>query len=452
MDSTAFTASTHTGSPVRSLYVHVPFCAHKCEYCAFYSALPKGDEVQRYVQALIQEMKWIAPRCKPDTIFFGGGTPTLLTLKQWEQILKAMDRLNLTGAAEWTVECNPATLSLDKARLLKESGVNRISMGVQSLDENLLDRLGRVHSRAMVFKSYDILRQTGFENVSIDLMFAIPTQTLDQWDRTLDEALALGTEHLSCYEVIYEEDTPLFHQLQAGKVDIDEDLACVMYDRLVERAEASGLIQYEIANFARSTDLRSAPVSENRIANRPGSKVSEVSPSGAPWILPNEPQIPERACRHNMGYWRGADSFGLGPSATEYVDGTRSRNWANTRMYCEMVESGRRPREFTETLASWQQACETAAFGLRMNAGWPFELFAQRTGYDLRTQWAPEIQEMIRRGWAETDPDRLALTPVGLRFADAAGALLLRDAPHSSDGSADRSCKTHSLQPGATCS
>src|ERR1041384_4787748 len=164
--------------PVESLYVHVPFCAHKCEYCAFYSHAPDGATVNRYVHALLREMEMVAPNFQPRTIFFGGGTPSLLTLRQWEDILEFMARLKLTGAAEWTVECNPATVSLDKARLLRAAGVNRISMGVQSFDEKLLERLGRIHSRAMVFKSFDILRAAGFENINVDLMFAIPGQTM----------------------------------------------------------------------------------------------------------------------------------------------------------------------------------------------------------------------------------------------------------------------------------
>src|SRR5690349_15700242 len=138
----------------RSWYIHVPFCAKKCEYCAFYSEASSGDLINRYVSALIREMELVADNVRPRTFFFGGGTPSLLNLRQWEQILGAMERLGMTGAEEWTVECNPATVSLDKARLLRDHGVNRISMGEQSLDETLLDRLGRVHSREMVFKSF----------------------------------------------------------------------------------------------------------------------------------------------------------------------------------------------------------------------------------------------------------------------------------------------------------
>ena len=217
-------------SPVASLYVHVPFCAQKCAYCAFYSEASSGELVNRYVAALVHELEMVADDLKPQTIFFGGGTPSLLNLRQWEQILHAMEKLNLLVASEFTVECNPATVSSDKAKLFRDFGVNRVSMGIQSLDEKLLDRLGRIHTREMAFKSFDILRRAGFENLNLDLMFAIPTQTMEIWRATLAEALAMQSEHLSSYEVIYEDDTPLFTQLKAGEFSVDEELACAMYE------------------------------------------------------------------------------------------------------------------------------------------------------------------------------------------------------------------------------
>lgn len=393
-------------SLVDSLYIHVPFCAQKCEYCAFYSGQASGEVIQRYVDSLLLELTLVAPDCRPKTLFFGGGTPSLLNLRQWESVLTTLHRLNLAGAAEWTVECNPATVSLDKATLLRSYGVNRISMGVQSLDEGLLDRLGRVHSREMVFRSVDILRQAGFDNINIDLMFAIPGQTLALWHRTLDEALAIGTEHLSCYEVIYEEDTPLYEQLKAGQFAVDEDLACDMYEVLIDRSAEAGFQQYEIANFARHKRCGQA--------------------SNLPDI---ESRIPAFACRHNIGYWRGRDSYGLGPSASEWVRGLRSRNWSNTRLYCEQLEKGRRAKEFAESLPPLSRAGEMAAFGLRMNAGWPFDTFLSQTGFDLRIEWVTEMALLIQKGWAEQTATHFRLTRSGLRFADSAAQLFLRLAP-----------------------
>jgi len=397
---------------VPSLYVHVPFCAQKCAYCAFYSEPSAGDLVNRYVAALTRELEMVADDLRPCTIFFGGGTPSLLNLRQWEQILRALERLQLLGADEFTVECNPATVSADKARLLRDFGVNRISMGVQSLDETLLGRLGRIHSREQVFKSFDILRGAGFDNLNLDLMFAIPGQTLEIWRATLAEALALGSEHLSSYEVIYEDDTPLFAQLQAGDFDVDEELACSMYEELVEHATAAGFRQYEVANFARDAG---APVSDPA---RPDALTT--------LRVGDRRSLPRFACKHNVNYWRGGSFYGLGPSATSYVRGVRTKNWSNTQLYCEQLEKGQRAIESREELPPLRRAGETAAFGLRMTAGWPFAEFQRVTGFDLREEWTSEMGQLTARAWAAQDENHFQLTSKGLRFADAAAELFLR--------------------------
>ncbi len=398
-------------SRITSLYVHVPFCAQKCAYCAFYSEASSGEMINRYVAALIREMEMVAGDLKPETIFFGGGTPSLLNLRQWDAILRAMEQLDLLGAPEFTVECNPATVSLDKAKLLRDSGVNRVSMGVQSLNEALLERLGRIHSREQVFKSFDILRRAGFDNLNVDLMFAIPRQTIEIWRDTLREALAMQSEHLSSYEVIYEDDTPLFHQLKAGEFDVDEDLGCDMYEELVSRAAAAGLRQYEVANFAR--DGRQPTLHEPDFNGEPARNAESD-------------EIPSFACRHNVNYWRGGSFHGLGPSATGYVRGLRTRNWSNTQLYCEQLERGKRAIESGETLPPLKRAGETAAFGLRMVAGWPFEEFRQATDFDLRELWNSEMSELSARGWGRISSDNFRLTREGLRFADAAAEMFLR--------------------------
>ncbi len=383
--------------PVRSLYIHVPFCARKCDYCAFFSEATTGPLMEEFTHALVRELELVAPELAPETVFFGGGTPSLLSLPQWENILRTMERLGLLGASEWTIECNPATVSDEKAALWRRFGVNRISMGVQSFDEQLLERLGRIHSRDMVFRSYDRLRHSGFSNLNLDLMFAIPGQSLGTWERTLEEALALRPEHLSCYEVIYEEDTPLFDQLKAGRFAVDEELACQMYETLVERASAGEFQQYEVANFAKDAGH-----------------------------TPGKGSVPSYACRHNLNYWLGGAYHGLGPSACGYVRGERTRNHANTRVYCQRLKEGHRSIEWRESLSSLARAGETAAFGLRMTAGWSFEQFRRRTGFDLEREWRHEIAELVSKGWANVDSERLRLTRQGLRFADAAAAGFLR--------------------------
>lgn len=379
--------------------MHVPFCVRKCGYCAFYSEPAGPALMDRYVAALRREMDLVAADLNPRTIYFGGGTPTLLSLRQWEDILQALARPGWNAAQEWTVECNPATVSSGQARLLRAAGVNRMSIGVQSLDDGLLARLGRVHTRQMVFQTFDLLRAAGFDNLNLDLMFAIPGQSLAAWQATLAEALALGSEHLSCYEVIYEEDTPLFAQLQAGRFAVDEDLACDMYEELLRAAAQHGYCQYEIANFAK---------------DRAGGG--------------SEPGLPDLACRHNVNYWRGGAFYGLGPGATSYVAGARARNVADTLEYCERLETGQRPIEFTEQLSPLARAGELAAFGLRMNAGWPFAEFTRVTGFDLRQEWAAEMESLQRQGLGRIEPDRFRLTPRGLRFADLAAEHFLREA------------------------
>jgi oxygen-independent coproporphyrinogen-3 oxidase len=384
----------HSEPIIEHLYVHVPFCAKKCAYCAFYSEASDGEVMNRYVEALVREMELVGHDLRPKTIFFGGGTPSLLNLRQWERIFEVMERLGLGGAAEWTVECNPATVSADKARLFRAHRVNRISMGAQTFDETLLEKLGRIHSREMIFKSFDVLRGAGFENVNIDLMFAIPGQTMETWRQTLGDALALGSEHLSCYEVIYEEDTPLFEQLQAGKIAVDEELAAAMYEELLTTLEGAGFAQYEVANFARKKA--------------------------------GDGEIPGRACRHNVNYWRGGSFYGLGPSAAEYVRGARAKNWSNTILWCEQLERGRRAVESSERLEPLARAGELAAFGLRMNAGWPLEQFRKRTGFDLRKDWSAEMDRLLGLGYAKLEPDRFHLTAQGMRYADWAAEEFLK--------------------------
>lgn len=346
--------------------------------------------MDRYVAALILEIRALPESMAPQTIFFGGGTPSLLDVRSWNRIFEAMSGTQLTrNLVEFTVECNPATVSREKAAALRAGGVNRVSMGVQSMDADLLSRLGRVHSRDSVFKSFNLFREVGFENINLDLMFGIPGQSTEQWDATLDEILALDSESLACYEVIYEEDTPLYHALKAGEFDVNDERNEAMFERLLERADAAGFQQYEVANFARG------PVREGD---------------------------PHFACQHNINYWRGGQYEALGPSACGYLNGVRFRNWSNTETYCDWVERGERPIEETDPLSPRARAGEIAAFGLRMNRGWDFDEFHSVTGFRLEDEWRTPLDRLAQRGWAIETPERFRLNSDGLRFADAAGA------------------------------
>jgi len=257
-----------------------------------------------------------------------------------------------------------------------------------------------------VFKTFAMLRTAGFDNVGLDLMFAIPGQTLDVWRADLDDALALEPEHLSCYEVTYEEDTPLYAQLQANEFSMDEDLACTMYDELLDGAASHGFCQYEIANFAR---------------HQRRSRTAIPPPA-----LADPDAIPTFACRHNVNYWRGGSFFGLGPSAASYLNGVRTKNWPNTPLYCEQLERGERPIEARDELPPLQRAGEIAAFGLRMVAGWRFDEFQTVTGFDLRQEWRSEMQQLADQEWGILESERFRLTRAGLRFADTVAELFLR--------------------------
>lgn len=372
-------------APIRHGYFHIPFCPKICPYCSFYKEASDRNKTPQFLEALLAEVRQWTGRMQVHTLFFGGGTPTALTFKQLEFLLAGLrEILDLSSLTEWTFEMNPATVSLEKARLLRESGVNRVSMGVQAWQPELLAVLGRVHSAEQARRSYDILREAGFENINLDHIFGIPGQSLEQWEETLQLSTDLGPEHLSAYCLTYEEDTPFFAARQAGVMREDEDLEVRLFDRTREFLGERGYAAYEISNFCR----------------------------------------PGRSCRHNVAYWRGADYVGFGPSAFSTVEGRRWRNVADTVAYTQGILNGGKPTEHYEVLDRVTQHNERLAFGLRMAEGVPRawveeeKLTPLLTAGLLRVLGASEIQTELR---SET----IALTPAGLRVADAVAAELL---------------------------
>ena len=324
---------------VEHLYVHVPFCAAKCNYCAFYSEAGSAAKMGDYVDAVLKELEVVAAnlirggdrqprkvsRLEPPTIFFGGGTPSMLPAplmrpsrsrckdSQWHRCgggiaaggtgVPARDSTGTEACAtnlqfEWTVECNPSTVSTEKAKLFREFGVNRISMGVQALDDELLKTIGRVHSVKAAIESYEKLRKAGFENINLDLMFGLPGQTMEHWRNTLERAIELQPEHVSTYCLILEEDTQFWSSAPAsGSIKPDEELELAMYETAIETLAAAGYRQYEISNFAK----------------------------------------PGRECAHNIAYWEGKDYIGLGPSACSTVGDRRWQNVPDIKRYIEGV-------------------------------------------------------------------------------------------------------------------
>ena len=361
--------------PIQHLYVHVPFCAAKCHYCAFYSEAGQAGQMADYVTAALNELRSFPGELRPRTVFCGGGTPSLLPGTLWRRFLEGLQQSVALGEVqEWTIECNPATVSSEKARLFREFGVNRISLGVQALDDGLLQTIGRVHSKQAALESYAKLRAAGFDNINLDLMFGLPGQTLAHWEQTLAAAIALAPEHISTYCLILEEDTEFWSLFRQGLLKPNEDLEFAMYERAIEQLTAAGYAQYEVSNFAR----------------------------------------PGRACRHNIAYWEVRDYLGLGPSACSTVGDRRWQNVPDIARYLAALASGAPARVNEEQLSVATRAAERAAFGMRMTAGVPAEWVGDR--------WAGPIAELLSAELVQWREGRLQPTRRGILFADQIAA------------------------------
>lgn len=356
------------------LYVHIPFCPKVCPYCSFYKETTDRNKTQAFLDALLRELdlrQEMAGRLRPRTIFFGGGTPSALSTPQLECLLTGLRaRLDLSQLREWTLEMNPATVSLEKARALRDLGVNRISMGVQSWEPGLLLTLGRVHSAEQARRSYEILREAGFENVNLDLIFGIPGQTPAQWERSLAATVALGPDHISAYNLTYEEDTDFFARFTRGEFVQDAEADADLFEFTADFLGAAGYPPYEISNFAR----------------------------------------PGRECAHNLAYWRGADYLGLGPSAFSTMGERRWGNVRDTAAYNERIGRGETAEDFTEEVPPAMRRAEAIAFGLRTRDGVPAEWLA---GNRAEVEEHTALGLMERRGL-----EHLALTRRGRLLAD----------------------------------
>lgn len=372
--------SAAANSAMRHIYVHIPFCARICPYCAFYKERADPAQATRFCEAVLAELSAslravstaIARNIlRPETIFFGGGTPTALTSAQLEVLLGGFRaQLDLSELREWTFEANPGSVSEGKARLLGDSGVNRISLGVQSFDDELLQLLGREHSAAQAEASFELLRRTGFENLSIDLMFGLPGQTLAQWETTLQRAIALQPDHLSAYCLTYEEDTDFFLRRARGEFRTDAEADADFFTIAGELLGAAGFEQYEVSNYA-----------------RPG--FDSV---------------------HNRAYWSGHDYLGLGPSAVSTVGLRRWQNISDYRVYADRLLRGESASTGDEVLSPEMKRSEAIALSLRTNRGVPAEWVANRPN---------EVEEFVRLGLMLPQAERYVLTRSGRLLADS---------------------------------
>jgi oxygen-independent coproporphyrinogen-3 oxidase len=391
--------------PLLGVYVHVPFCATTCDFCAFYQTVPKGDAVQRYLEGIEAEaglVNWAHSTSSGQagrpvaTMFWGGGTPGLLKPAEIERLGQAVLRHGGGGRpSEWTVELAPATVTADRLAVLQELGVTRISMGVQSFDEGLLDALGRQHTPAQVYRAYDLIRAQGFASVNVDLMFALPGQTEVQWRADLDEALRLAPDHLSTYCLTFEEDTALWIKLSQGKVKLDADKEALFYQHTWDYLATQGYAQYEVSNFAR----------------------------------------PGHACRHNLNTWNMHEWVGLGPSAATQHDGWRAANPSDLGLWLADVAAGRRATTDRVALTNDLLAADSVIFGLRMNAGVSLPQLRRRFP---TPQWVG-LEELLPKLLFDgllvaTVEGRISLTPRGRLIADAIGVEVMEAFEGSAKG------------------
>jgi oxygen-independent coproporphyrinogen-3 oxidase len=374
------------------LYLHLPFCARKCTYCDFYS-LPLGDfpnlgkTITRFFQALEKELAALPPDFAPDTIYIGGGTPTALSAAQLDELLALVRRrVHCDAVREWTVEANPGTLDAAKADALRCAGVNRVSLGVQSLNDDALKRIGRIHTAAEARTAFDVLRAAGFDNVSVDLMYALPGETAAQVLADLRGLLAWRPEHLSTYALAIEPGTPLAAQRARGEIaEVPDEEQAEQYHAIRRELLAAGFEHYELSNFAR----------------------------------------PGRACRHNLNYWRGGEYHAGGPAAHAHSAGRRSANIEDLEAYCRRLEQNSSPREFEEQLAPEAKARETLIIGLRLLAGVDRAAFRQQTGFDALALGGAALEQLIAQGLLEVSAENLRLTERALFISNRVFAELV---------------------------
>jgi len=355
---------------IRHLYVHIPFCARICPYCAFYKELLDRSQTQRFCDALLRELHQHR-HLVPSTIYFGGGTPTALSTSQLELLLSGLhEQLYLSQLVEWTFEANPGSVSPTKAKVLRTFGVNRISLGIQSWDDELLKLLGREHNARQAGESFRILRAAGFANINVDLMFGLPGETRAQWQATLGKTISLQPEHISTYCLTYEEDTEFFRRHARGEFLSDSDADAELFEMTMSILSAGGYEHYEISNYAK----------------------------------------PGFASVHNQAYWSGEDYLGIGPSAFSTIDMWRWQNVCNYREYIERMFDCRSAIASRERLTSTMKRAEKIALSLRTRGG---------VSADLLDSFPNEVHEFVRLGLLHKSNGRFILTRAGRSLADS---------------------------------
>lgn len=366
------------------LYIHIPFCKRKCLYCDFPSFAGKEAMQERYTASLMAEIDSRARECDGRefcSVFFGGGTPTALPMPLLERLAeRVFASFHIAEDAEITTEANPGTLSRETARALRGMGFNRLSIGVQAWQDRLLKRLGRIHTIEEFLENYHIVREEGFRNVNLDLMFALPGQTLAEWRETLKQATALEPEHISAYSLILEEGTPFYREWEEGRLTtVSEELDREMYHFAVDFLREKGYAQYEISNFAKSG----------------------------------------RQSRHNRIYWQAEEYLGLGLGAHSFWNGERFHNPYGLEEYIHAKGIPERLDQDRELISEQDALAEFMFLGLRLTEGVAFAAFRERFGREMKEVYGSQIDKLTQQGLLEEDKTGIRLTRRGIDVSNA---------------------------------
>jgi len=370
----------------RGLYVHVPFCFHKCHYCDFYSFVDREGRTGEYLAQVAADVGWTLDRVEGEieTVFVGGGTPTLLSADELRAFTAEIRRFPLARDVEWTVEANPETIDAEKARVLAAAGVNRVSIGAQSFDPKHLKTLERWHDPANVARAAGYLRDAGITNFNLDLIFGIPGQTLAEWRADLARALEIGPEHLSCYGLTYEPNTAMTKRLERGEFEpCDDGVEAEMYEATRDTLATAGFAQYEVSNYARAG----------------------------------------RECRHNLVYWRNEPWWAIGPSASGYIGGHRYKVVPRLGDWLARGADGSAPVVDHEAPDEMRNTSEAVMLGLRLSEGISAEL--ERRAVELEPARAAVLAGALAEGLLERAGDRLRFTRRGMMLANETLAKLV---------------------------
>lgn len=364
---------------IQSAYIHIPFCHHICHYCDFNKVFFKQQPVDEYIEMLINEMHHTTAQRKQNmlkTIFIGGGTPTALTAKQLDRLLEGIttELLPTNELIEFAVEANPGELTSEKLHVLKNAGVNRLSIGVQSFNDELLNKIGRVHRRDDVFRTINQAEQIGFENMSIDLMYGLPGQTVGDFKESLEIGFSLNVKHFSAYSLIIEPKTVFYNLMQKGRLSLPpQELEAQMYEIAMEEMENHGFAQYEISNYA----------------------------------------IPGFESFHNLTYWNNVDYYGFGAGAHGYVDGVRTSNIGPVKKYIDSIKEKGNAYNSEHVVSLNEKMEEEMFLGLRKTAGVNKEAFYNKFSIELDRQFGEKIKKQVELGLVKDNGVSIKLTHKG---------------------------------------